>query len=255
MPRSLKAYPKHQLVKALCLQWAREFPAPDEDQWTTWYFFIRVIKLKDGSDLLEGVFPLLNCLKYTALIQRVGGRIKKATVGPGLIASWLDCAMQEFSLRYIPSQALVFSTQLQQQTSWSANKVVSSGTCTAAHRVHRRLLSMQRSSSSIFQSDYTAPCSSSLKPSWQFTNIFITFFFLLQSKRTDKLSGTSDFLVNVWPAASTPSLYKRSRPHYIKQTGFPRLHRTLRILLCVQVNSMFPSLQMSTIVSNRIQEV
>lgn len=152
--------------------------ASDEDQWTTWYFFSRVIKLKDGFDLLEGLFPLLNCLKCTVLTQRGGKKkIKKVTVEPELIASWLDCAMQELSLRYIPSQALVFSTLLLQQTSWFANKVVSSGTCTAAHRVHRRLLSMQRIASSIFQSDYTAPCSSSLKPSWQFTNIFITFFF------------------------------------------------------------------------------
>lgn len=160
--------------------------------------------------------------------------------------------MQEFSLHYIPWQALVFSTRLQQQTSWFANKVVSPGTCAAAHRVHRRLFSMQTSSSSIFQSDYTAPCSSSLKPSWQFTNIFITFFFLLQSKRTDKLSGTHDFLVNGWPAASTPSLHNLAGPHCIKQAGFTSLHRTLRILLGVQVNSMFLSLQMSTIVSNFI---
>lgn len=81
------------------------------------------------------------------------------------------------------------------------------------------------------------------------------FFFSLQSKRTDKLSGTQDLLVNVWPAASTPSLHNRSGPHCIKQTGFTRLHRTLRILLCVQVNSMFLFLQMFTIVSNLIQEV
>lgn len=211
-----------------------------------------MIKLKDGSELLEGFFPLLNCLKYTVLTQRVGGGIKKATVGAELIASWLDCAMQEFSLHYIPWQALVFSTRLQPQTSCSANKVVSPGTCAAPHRVHRRLFSMQTSSSSIFQSDYTAPCSSSLKPSWQFTNIFITFFFLLQSKRTDKLSGTQDFLVNGWPAASTPSLHNRAGPHCIKQAGFTSLHGTLRILLGVQGNSMFLSLQMSTIVSNLI---
>lgn len=58
------------------LQWAGEFPASDEDQWTTWYFFSRVIKLKDGFDLLEGLLPLLNCLKCKVLTQRgwgVGG--------------------------------------------------------------------------------------------------------------------------------------------------------------------------------------
>lgn len=164
------------------------------------------------------------------------------TVEPELIASWLDCAMQELSLRYIPSQALVFSTPLLQQTSWFANKVVSSGTCTAAHGVHSRLLSMQRISSSIFQSDYTASCSSSLKPSWQFTNIFITFFFL-QSKRTDKLSGTQDFTVSGWPAASIPSPHNCFGPHCIKQTGFTRQSRTIRIVPCIQqVSSMSLSL-------------
>lgn len=80
-------------------------------------------------------------------------------------------------------------------------------------------------------------------------------FFLLQSKRTDKLSGTQDFIVNGWPAASIPSPHNCFGPHCIKQTGFTRQHRTIRILPCVQVSSMFLSLHMSTIVSNHIQEL
>lgn len=51
-------------------------------------FFSRVIKLKNGFDLLEGLLPLLNCLKCTVLTQRGGKKkIKKVTVEPELIAS------------------------------------------------------------------------------------------------------------------------------------------------------------------------
>ena len=65
---------KNSWLKTLSmLQWAGEFPASDEDQWTTWYFFSRVIKLKDGFDLLEGLLPLLNCLKCKVLTQRGWG--------------------------------------------------------------------------------------------------------------------------------------------------------------------------------------
>ena len=180
--------------------------------------------------------------------------MKKVTVEPELIASWWDCAMQELCLRYIPSPALVFSTLLLPQTSWFANNVVSSGTRTAAHGVHRRLLSMQRIPRSIFQSDYTAPCSSSLKPSWQFTNIFITFFFL-QSERTDKPSGTQDLIVDGWPAARIPSPHNCFGPRCIKQTGFTRQHRTSRILPRAQGSSMFLSLPTSTVVSNHLLEI
>ena len=80
-------------------------------------------------------------------------------------------------------------------------------------------------------------------------------FFLLQSKRTDKLSGTRDFIVNGWPAASIPSPHNCFGPHCIKQTAFTRQHRTIRILPCVQGSSMFLPLRTSTIVSNRIDEV
>lgn len=80
-------------------------------------------------------------------------------------------------------------------------------------------------------------------------------FFLLQRKRTDKLSGTQDFRVNGWPAASLPSPHNGLGPHCIKQTGFSRQHRTLSILPCVQVSSMPLPSRMSTIVSNHIQEV
>lgn len=76
--------------------------------------------------------------------------------------------------------------------------------------------------------------------------------FLLQSKRTDKLSGTQDFRVNGWPAASIPSPHNCFGPHCIKQKGFTRQSRTIRILPCIQGSSMFLSLQMLTVVSNRI---
>ena len=131
------------------------------------------VKLESDYQLLVGTFDLAEGQLHSqsSPIMTPSSHPTLATITNLLSLSLYIC------VRYIPSPALVFSTLLLPQTSWFANNVVSSGTRTAAHGVHRRLLSMQRIQRSIFQSDYTAPCSSSLKPSWQFTNIFITFFF------------------------------------------------------------------------------
>lgn len=182
--------------------------------------------------------------------------MKKVTVEPELIASWWDCAMQELSLRYIPSPALVFSTLLLPQTSWFANNVVSSGIRTAAHgRSHRRLLSMQRNPRAPFSNLITrllVPAALNLHGS--LPTFFITFFFY-KAKRTDKLSGTQDLIVNGWPAAKNSSPHNCFGPHCIKQMGFTRQHRTIRILPRVQGSSMLLSLPTSTVVSNHLLEI
>lgn len=109
---------------------------------------------------------------------------------------------KRYYLCYIPSQGLAYSTLLLQQTSWFANKVVSSGTCTASRRSTGDCFTC-RDSQAPFSNLITRlliPAALNLHGSLP----TFSSLFLLQIKRTDKLSGTRDFIVDGWQAASFP---------------------------------------------------
>lgn len=101
----------------------------------------------------------------------------------------------------LSSPALVFSTLLLPQTAdlltaWSARASAHPQQLT---EIHRRLLSMQR-----IRAPFSNLITRLLVP--YLVNLHgslptFSSLFLLQSERTDKLSGTQDLIVNGWPAA------------------------------------------------------